>query len=253
MKTLSDPVARYLRYALPEKWHRRIARVRLEQEGTLRSGATGSWHAFTATESFMTRPIASRWDASVYMLPLLPFRVRDEYHDGTGTSRATLAGFIPVARIAPSPESARASLLRYLCEAVWFPTALLPSDELRWRALDDRRASVTITDRGTTVGMTAEFSADGALVRATSERYRDEGGRLVLTPWTCEYGVYECVEGMMIPLRGVVSWTFPYAGQAALWCGTVVRAEYEYDEALLAAPVRVDDAPRRPLEAARDR
>jgi hypothetical protein len=38
-------------------------------------------------------------------------------------------------------EIARGELMRYLAEAAWYPTALLPSQSVQWEALDDHSAT----------------------------------------------------------------------------------------------------------------
>lgn len=47
----------------------------------------------------------------------------------------------------------RGALQRYLAEAVWFPTALLPREGLKWTAVDDSTALATLTDSGITVSL----------------------------------------------------------------------------------------------------
>jgi hypothetical protein len=60
--------------------------------------------------------------------------VRDTYLDAVGAMQGKLAGLIPVVDQSGRPELAAGALHRYLAEAAWFPTALLPSDRLAWRA-----------------------------------------------------------------------------------------------------------------------
>lgn len=52
------------------------------------------------------------------------------------------------------------SLMRYLAELVWLPTALLPSENLRWTPIDDHRALATLTDSGTTVSLEFSFKPE---------------------------------------------------------------------------------------------
>jgi len=56
---------------------------------------------------------------------------------------ATLA---PVVKQTGTPEMARGELLRFLPEMAWHPNALLPSQGVRWDAVDDTSARATLTD-----------------------------------------------------------------------------------------------------------
>jgi hypothetical protein len=41
--------------------------------------------------------------------------------------------------------------MRFLAEAPWYPTTLLPGQGVRWKAIDDSTASATIQDGDTRV------------------------------------------------------------------------------------------------------
>jgi hypothetical protein len=75
--------------------------------------------------------------------------------------RAALAGLVPVAGQQGTPEIAASALWRYLAEAVWLPTALLPSGRLTWTAVDDRTARATLRDRGATAVADFHFGPAG--------------------------------------------------------------------------------------------
>jgi len=77
------------------------------------------------------------------MAPLVTFRIRDSYIGGKGASEASLAGVIPVGGQRDTPEVASASLLRFLAEAAWVPTALLRGEGITWTEIDDQNAPAT--------------------------------------------------------------------------------------------------------------
>jgi hypothetical protein len=107
----------------------------------------------------------------------------------------------------------RAELRRYLAEAVWYPTALRPGGGLSWRAVDDRTARATLTDRGDTDSAT--FTVDGdRVVRVEADRYRQETGDVV--PWTGHFGDYVTVEGIHVPTVAAVEWALP-SGPFRYW------------------------------------
>lgn len=74
------------------------------------------------------------------MLPLVHVRIRDTYADGVGTGRVQVLSAMTLACDSYRPELNSASVHRYLAEAVWYPTALLPCAGVPWRAIDDPTA-----------------------------------------------------------------------------------------------------------------
>ena len=88
------------------------------------------------------------WDAKVRILPLFHVRVRDAYADGAGSGQVQLLSALTVASDKNNPELNSSSLHRYLAEAVWYPSALLPSAGVQWSSIDNRRALATLTDFG---------------------------------------------------------------------------------------------------------
>jgi len=103
-----------------------------------------------------------------------------------------------------------AALQRYLAEAVWFPTALLPSQGVTWRELTPHRATASITDAGSTVSLEFEFNAQGEICSVYSPaRYREVSGAYVPTPWKGYFADYTEVEGYLIPTSAVVEWHLP--------------------------------------------
>jgi hypothetical protein len=223
---LPAPVVRYFEFAL-QPGQPLIRRARLEQQGVFRTRADAAWSPFTATEHFSVWPPAFVWDARIRMLPLLAVRVRDSYLGGEGWTRAAVAGLVSVADQHGTPEMASASLVRYLAEAVWLPTALLPGGGVSWAAVDDSTARATLADGTTTVSLDVHVGARGEIVRVATVRQRDVAGVPVPTPWVGHFGDYTQVGGMMIPRAGEVEWVLP-EGAFSYWRGRCVRAAYEF-------------------------
>ena len=77
--------------------------------------------------------------------------VRDAYASGAGVFRAAAFGVVRLAELRGAPELAHGELMRYLAEAPWYPTALLPGQGVRWEPIDDVSARASLTDGATTV------------------------------------------------------------------------------------------------------
>jgi hypothetical protein len=228
LEGLPRPVARYFEFALtPGQPLIRSARV--EQRGEFRTGGSDApWSPLIAIQQFSTDPPGFIWDASIRVAPFLSVRVRDTYIGGAGSMQAKLASLVPVVDQRGRPELAAGALHRYLAEAVWFPTALLPSQGIMWESIDSTMARATLTDAGTTVSLEFQFGPNGQIVRAyTPERYRELQGKYVPTPWACSYWSYAPIDGMRVPMEAEVEWTLP-EGQVPYWRGRILAIECEF-------------------------
>ena len=82
-----------------------------------------------------------------------------------------------------TPEVAEGELMRYFAEAAGYPTALLPSQGVRWQAIDARQAGATLTDGTLSLTLTFTFGEDGLISRVRPKaRGRLVGGSPVTTP-----------------------------------------------------------------------
>jgi hypothetical protein len=224
---LPTPVQRYFDSVF-EDGPAPIRSVRIEQEGTLRlEDADSPWKRFTATHRATVRRPGFVWDATVDLVPGVSVRVRDSFVDGDGSARVALFGALPVAGASPGPELNEAALQRYLAEAVWYPTALLPRNGVRWNPVDDRTARATLAVGGTTASLTFSFSESGEVERVHADRrYRSVGGRFEPTPWTGTWRDYEVRNGVRVPTEGEVVWHLPAADLRA-WRGRATAIEFE--------------------------
>ncbi|MFB6155020.1 MAG: DUF6544 family protein [Haloferacaceae archaeon] len=226
LEGLPDPVARYLETVITEG-RPYVSRVTLRQRGGFRLGdADSPWKPLSATQRYTVSPPGFVWDARVEVAPFLPVRVVDAYEGGEGLLRAKLLSAIPVASSTPSPELNAGELSRYLAEAVWFPTALLPGEGVEWEPRDDSSARATLTHRGTTVSLAFHFDDRNLVERVVSEdRYREVDGAFEPTRWTGRFRNYADRGGMRIPLDGEAAWNLP-DGDLPYWRGSVERVEY---------------------------
>lgn len=224
---LPAPVVRYFDFALSPG--QPLARaVRLEQEGSFAT-KRDAWVPFTAVEHIRASPPGFVWDAKIRMAPMMPALVRDSYVGGEGGMLVKLAGVVPLVDQHGTASMASGALLRYLAEAVWLPTALLPVNGVVWQAIDDSTARATLSDGETRVSLDFHFAADGRVTGTTGERHRDDAGRSTLLPWVGRHDDYERVDGMMIPRRGEVGWIMP-DGPFPYWRGRQVRIVFEWEE-----------------------
>jgi len=187
----------------------------------------GSWRPLTATQHYTVSPPGFVWDARVNLAPMLPVLVRDQYVAGHGRLQASALGLFLVADQSSSRELDAGELQRFLGEAVWFPTALLPSALLTWSPVDEHSATATLEDNGTTAALTFEFD-EARITAIRGSRYQENHGQYTLQPWLIACREHAPHEGSMIPRRCEVSWIV--GGQPVpYWRGRIASVSYRYE------------------------
>lgn len=225
---LPPPVERYLRLVL-EDGQPIIAAAHLRHRGSFDLGREGPrWAPFTSEQWVAVRPPGFVWDARIRAAPGVPVHVHDAYAAGHGVLRARLFGGLTLMEQPAGPELDRGELVRFLAEAAWYPTALLPGQGVRWQAVDDRRARATLADGEIAVSLLFEFGADGLLAAVQADaRARSVGGTMVPTPWRGRFWGYATRAGVRVPLHGEVAW-LPPEGPRPYWRGEMVAIDYEF-------------------------
>ena len=201
---LPAPVQRYFRAVL-EDGQPFIAAATFELAGTINMSATGGndWKPFTSTQQAVIHRPGFLWNGRVAMLPGLVAHVHDSYIAGVGTLHAAILGLFTVAEVQGGGEIARGELMRYFAEMAWYPTALLPSQGVRWAAVDDRSANAALVDGPITVTLLFRFDEAGLITSVHADaRGAGVGKDMVLLPWDCSVSNYQLRHGMMVPTRG---------------------------------------------------
>lgn len=176
-------------------------------------------------ETYTVDPPGFKWIGAVRLLGIPVIRPHDAYVDGRGRMQVTLARFIKLWDLA-GEEMDQGSLMRYLNEMVWFPTAFLGTN-VAWSAIDERSAGVAITDHGRTAAATMYFDDLGRPTDFVAPRYQHLGkGRFSLEQWATPFTEYGELGGLWIPVAGHAEWR--------LTSGVLVYAELsltsvEYD------------------------
>jgi hypothetical protein len=223
---LPPPVARYLARVLPEN-RSRVRSVELTQSGEFRTGdADSSWRPFTATHHVTTDPPGFVWEAWIEIAPFVSARVVDSFVAGEGSLTATVCSAITVADAESTPELDEGELLRYLGEAPWYPTALLPDAGVSWEALDDRSARATLSVGATTASLVFHFGDDGLVTHVTGERPAQDDDGFERTPWSGHWWGYEERDGLLVPTAGRAEWNRE-TGDLPYWQGRLETVVYE--------------------------
>ncbi|TAG93940.1 MAG: hypothetical protein EAZ09_13615 [Oscillatoriales cyanobacterium] len=225
LEGLPAPVQRFFRTVIKDG-QAIVSAVKLSQQGLFNlNEMEDKWSPFTATQLVITQRPGFDWDARIQMTPGLNAFVHDTYLLGFGSLHASLLGLFTVAKMHGAPENNQGELLRFFAEATWYPTALLPSQGVRWDAIDDTSARGTLTDGATTVSLVFQFNAEGAIDTIRAEaRYRD---KLTAMPWSGRFWEYSVRNGMLIPLEGEVGWDYP-EGTRLYFKGRTTEINHEF-------------------------
>ena len=230
LEGLPAPVQRYFRAVLTDG-QPIIAAATIQMTGAMNMSATAEqWKPFTSRQRAVTRKPGFLWDARMGMFPGVPAQVEDSYIAGHGRLLAKVFGLFTVADSEGEGEIARGEFMRYFAESPWYPTALLPSQGVRWEAVDGASANATLVDGPITLTMLFRFN-DAGLIASVRAASRGAGvgkeGEMVMLPWDCSLSDYQPQHGMLIPMTGEAAWMRP-AGRKAYFIGHVKTLSHEF-------------------------
>lgn len=227
--SLPPPVARYLNHALSTE-KRRLVVARYRQVGTLRTDTRSErWMNFTASQVISPSLSEFVWDARVSVIPLLHLRVIDSFVGGCGAGQVALLSAVPIGSAGGTMEMNSGSLHRFLAEAVWYPTALLPSSVLSWEPVDDARALATLTHSAISVSLEFRFNQRDEVESIYAPgRWGSFDGGYKQVAWEGKFRDYAKRDGLLVPTRGEVGW-YTDGDWGSVWRGSVVSAKLEFE------------------------
>jgi hypothetical protein len=228
LQDLPAPVQRYFNTVLQEG-QSIVCALAIDMTGTFNmSGSSDRWKPFTSRQRVVTCRPGFLWDAQVTMAPGLSVHVVDSYIAGEGLLHAAVLGLFTVADAQGGAEFARAEFMRFFAEAPWYPTALLPSQGVRWEAVDAQSANASIADGPLALTMLFRFNDAGLIDSVRAEaRGGMVGNNLVMMPWECCLSDYQLRDGMMVPITGEAAWIRP-DGRKPYFRGTITSLSYEF-------------------------
>ena len=151
-------------------------------------------------------------------LPLIS--ARDRYEAGQGHMFGKVAGLFTVFD-ARGEMLDQATMIRYLNEIMWFPSAFL-SEYIAWHSVDDQSADSVFTDGDKSIIGRWFFDDKGRIINFTAKRYREINGDYSLDNWSTPITDYGALAGLNLPVAGQAMWHLPE--------GDLLYAELEVTE-----------------------
>ncbi len=183
----------------------RITTVRLKQKGQMRLKPSGNWLPFEAQQYFTVDEPAFLWTTQVQMWPLIKLSGRDKFENGEGNMNIKLLSLFNVVREAGNEKINSATMVRYLAETSWFPSAAL-SEYIKWEGIDSTSAKAIMTFNDISVMGIFTFDKNGDMISFAADRYFNSDSGAVTEKWLVQSEAWREFEGVRIPCKSKVTW-----------------------------------------------
>lgn len=182
-----------------------IQNVRIRQQCRMKmTPEQTNWSTANALQYVSTDQSAFIWKVRMNMYPLVDITGRDMLLNGKGSMQIKILSLLPVVD-ANGEQIDEGSLQRYMCEAVWYPTAFL-RPEFIWEAVDSLTISARyqLKDFGATA--TFFFEPNGRIKRMTALRYQGSGKEAIKREWVIDIEEYDTFNELLMPSKVSATW-----------------------------------------------
>lgn len=222
IKDLPESVQRWLRHA-QIIGKEEMKAVRLKQKGFIRTKEDQKWMPFEAEQYFTADEPGFIWKAKIKIAPLLFIAGRDKYYEGKGNMVIKPLSLMTVVN-AKGKEMDQGTLLRYLGETVWFPTAAL-SNYIKWKDIDSNSARATMSYGEITASAVFKFNEKGEVINFVCERYMTVNDQYTLETYSVPLKDYKEFNGIRIPTKVEAVWNLK-TGDFSYFRGEIIGIEY---------------------------
>jgi len=196
LDNLPEPVQRYFNYILKDE-QPYISYARIKHDGQFKTAINKGWINITGEQYATTEKPGFIWKGTTSR-----FVARDMYISDKGRLIATLFSVYNVAD-AKGEKYNEGELLRWLGESVLYPTNLLPSENLKWSAIDINSAKLTFNYKEMSLFFKITFNELGEITEMETRRYMGDGG---LETWVIKAKNYKKMNNVLIPTAFDVLW-----------------------------------------------
>lgn len=186
---LPEPVQCYFRHVIKEG-QPYISYVRLIHDGQFKTAPNKDWVNIKGEQYFTTTKPGFIWKGSTSI-----FTAYDQYISDRGKLTVSLFSVFKIAG-GEGKKYDHGELLRWLAESVWFPTNLLPNENLQWKPVDTHHAHLAFTYKGLSLLYLVTFNDKDEIIQLETKRYMN--GKTLET-WLGKVSDYRENNGKMIP------------------------------------------------------
>ena len=225
IENLPAPVQRYFRYTLKEGTEY-IRFARMKASGKFRRPLQKEWVKMEAREYFSVEPPGLIFDSVMKQGPVW-FDIRDKYWRGKGGMYVNMLSGINVLKENDTRELNTTTFLRWIGEAVMFPTALLPSEYIKWKPIDENSAELEVTHGNNKGTYQVYFNDIGEIVKYESDnRYDKIDGRFQKVGSVAVRSGYKELGGFRVPTEFLITRILPDGTHEDFWQGQVTDISY---------------------------
>jgi hypothetical protein len=182
----------------------KISGVELKQQGEMLTKPGGKWMPFLAEQVFTVPVPAFVWEARIDMIPGVFIYGRDVFENGKGRMLIKPMAVFKIAD-AQGKETDQGTLLRYLAETCWFPSAAL-EPYITWETISDSSAKATMTYGTTVASGIFTYNKAGDVIGFEAMRYYEHSGKFSLEKWIVACSQHQEMNGIRIPVKSTVTW-----------------------------------------------
>lgn len=164
------------------------------------------WIPAIAEQYAFVEPAAFIWKVKLEMSPFIQIRGRDIFSSEKTEMHINANGLFDVVK-ANGQNTAEGSLIRYLGEIVWYPSAAL-SKNTHWNPVDSNTAIATMRFGAMSADARFTFDELGRFKSLSTMRFMNENDQQRVE-WTTEALEWERFEGIEVPSYIRVSWMLP--------------------------------------------
>ena len=185
-------------------YHKKFAKLNIT--GKLKTSENSNWQEVTAEQYYSISEPSYIWNAELKMNAFVWARAIETYIKGTGNILIKLFSSLKISDATGGPVN-QSGLIRYLCESVFFPNALLPGENLEWRFVEQGKVKALLKYGALKVEADFYFNSNGQVKKIeTKDRYRTTASGYERTLFSIIFSDYKSFNNYTIPTSFETSW-----------------------------------------------
>lgn len=200
LKGLPTIVQKYFRLNI-ERGVYKPKTLRVQFASEIKMNPNSDWKILEAEQYFLTRQPGYVWNGSIQTNEFIRMRVIDSFINGNAKITFKLLSAINMGEHI-GKELNHSALARYLMDAVYFPTMLLPSEYIEWNAISSSSAIVKLTFNDISVSAVCSFNTLGEIIKIeTEDRYKATKTGIIKTKFISHHSHYRTFGGLSVPTK----------------------------------------------------